>query len=135
MAGGQVQRRVRIERIVVASIVTDFARKWPDVESCITSGMFTDQLCRRVFKTVERMAADGEDVNIRTVWERMGTFKTRAILLMDLTNGSDFNLLRWDYETSHRLARKPYRHVTFADYVTQLIRNHEQRPQTYNLRG
>lgn len=127
MARGQVQRRVRIERIVAASIVTDFARKWPDVESCITSGMFTDQLCRRVFKVVERMAEDGEDANITTVWQRMGTLKTRAILLMDLTNHNDFNLLNWEYETSHRLAGKPYRHVTFGDYVTQLIRNHEQR--------
>lgn len=126
MGTGQVQRHIRVERIIVASIITDFKNKWPEVSSCIEPSMFRDQWCRRVFRTIEDLDRRGKAVDIVTVWEAMDSTKARGLRLMSLVQEYDFDILNWKYGIMCRAEKRPRRNVTFADYVTQLIKNNER---------
>jgi hypothetical protein len=60
------------------------------------------------------------------VWEYRGATKEEGLALMDLSNDYDFNALAWRYDIQCRAEKRPRRNVTFADYVTQLIKNNER---------
>lgn len=126
MEGGQVPRRVRVERIVAASIVTDFEAKWPEVECCVTPDMLSDEYCRDIFGRVASLDEQGAPVNIKTVWQMGPGTKEDGARLIELTTHHYFDQLRMEYTRHCELIKTPHREATFADYVTQLIKYNEQ---------
>lgn len=127
MGHRQLQRSVRIERIIVASLIVDFAFRWHEVRDCVEPDMFHDPWCRELFQRITDLDEQGAPVDIVTVWEIGGAAKEECLPLFDLTMDEDYTILALDYHTRCMMTGTPKRHVTFADYVTQLIRNHDKR--------
>lgn len=126
MGTGQVQRHVRIERIIVGSLIADFKTRWPDVRCCVDDDMFHDDYCRSVFKTITDLDSQGIDVDLVSVWLTRGGTHDEGIALFDLSEFNDYNDLKWNYDFACKVFGRPKKDATFADYVTQLIRNNEQ---------
>ena len=135
MGTRQVQRRIRIERIIVGSLIADFKARWPDVRCCVEPEMFHDDYCRSVFETILELEAQGAEVDIVTVWLFRGGGHDEGIALFDLSELNDFNSLKWNYDIECKVYHRKKRDITFADYVTQLIKNHAKYQDQQDLQA
>lgn len=122
-----MERELQIERIVLGSLIADFETRWPDVRYSVAGEMFHDEYCRSIFKTIIELVEANKEVNLVTVWLQRGGTHEDGIALFDISQYTDFNRLKWEYEITQRFNRQVAREVTFADYVTQLIKNHERK--------
>lgn len=111
--------RQHIEEIVIASLIADFTRRWPDVRTALAEDCIRDPLLKSTYHTIRQQAAAGLTPNFATVTEGLTAGDHSRIA--EIVAEKDFSWLKWKYNRHRYWSGRPVTDVRFADYVNKLI--------------
>jgi hypothetical protein len=129
-----MSRKQEIECIIIGTLLcsTEDDNFFKSCKSCVTEGMFTDEVNRRIYKMVAEMNAQGmPDVNPLTIYEKYGeAVRDICYRMCELSSQYSFIHRKCQYNERqfllyHGYGQVPhYTNVTFDDYVNRFIQDY-----------
>jgi len=114
--------RIRIEAIIVGSLIADFEHYWPEVRSAVPEDCIRDPTLRRIYQAIRKRAEKRQTVNLLTLWQDGADM----MHLAELAANHDFETMKWQYNVLRFWTNKPMTNVKFENYVNTLLRYESQ---------
>lgn len=120
-----MSRRREIESIIVGTLMGDFEEYYPVCSSLITADMFDDDEMRSLYRTMEQLNSEGQEVNVPAIVERLDIFIGEDVArLCELATFGSFRHKKIEYNMNVELFGKEgdrKTEVTFDDYVNRFL--------------